>query len=71
MGDLQKRSLALAGHRTSVALEREFWVVLDAVAAARGQSLTELLETIDQGRGARSLASACRLFALQEAARGA
>ena len=64
---LQKRSLVLAGHRTSVALEREFWAALDAAAAARGLALTDILEQIDADRGERSLASACRLFALARA----
>ncbi len=67
---LQKRSLALAGHRTSVALEAEFWAVLDAAAAARGITLTDLLAAIDAERGVRSLASACRLFALKRAQGG-
>jgi predicted DNA-binding ribbon-helix-helix protein len=64
MGLLQKRSLALAGHRTSLALEQEFWVVLERAAATRGVSLGALVETIDLERGERPLASACRLFAL-------
>lgn len=64
---LQKRSIALAGHRTSVALEREFWAVLDQAAKARGVSISDLLESIDARRGERSLASACRLFALERA----
>lgn len=67
MGLLQKRSLALAGHRTSLALEEEFWAVLERAAAARSQTLGALVETIDLGRGERPLASACRLFALGEA----
>lgn len=67
MGLLQKRSLALAGHRTSLALEPEFWTALERAAAARGVSLGALVETIDLARGERSLASACRLFALGEA----
>lgn len=67
MGLLQKRSLALAGHRTSLALEHEFWATLERAASARNVSLGALVETIDLARGERSLASACRLFALGEA----
>lgn len=67
MALLQKRSLALAGHRTSLALESEFWAALEHAAAARAISLSALVETIDLARGERSLASACRLFALGEA----
>ncbi|MBX9615479.1 MAG: ribbon-helix-helix domain-containing protein [Brevundimonas sp.] len=65
---LKKRSVVLAGHATSVALEPEFWAVLDRVAAARGLSQAGLLAAIDAGRGRRPLASACRLLALETAA---
>ena len=66
---LKKRSVMLSGHVTSVALEPEFWVILDRVAAARGLSHAGLLAWIDTTRGRRSLASACRLLALEQAAR--
>jgi predicted DNA-binding ribbon-helix-helix protein len=58
----------LAGHATSLALEPEFWAVLDRVAAAEGASLAALIQRIDQERGDRPLASACRVFALARAA---
>jgi len=61
---LRKRSLLVAGHATSVALEDEFWAVLEARARTRGLSLAGLLTSSDETRGARSLASACRLAAL-------
>jgi predicted DNA-binding ribbon-helix-helix protein len=64
MGLLKKRSIVLAGHATSVALEPEFWAVLEALATARGLSLAALVAGIDADRGARPLASACRLAAL-------
>jgi predicted DNA-binding ribbon-helix-helix protein len=64
MAGLAKRSLSLAGHRTSLALEPDFWRVLEAMAAARSSSLAALVGDIDKGRGARPLASACRLAAL-------
>jgi predicted DNA-binding ribbon-helix-helix protein len=59
---LKKRSFSLSGHRTSVALEAEFWAVLDQ--AARGSSLAALVGQIDAQRGERPLASALRLHAL-------
>lgn len=59
---LKKRSFSLAGHRTSVALEEEFWAVLDQ--AASGKSLASLVAQIDAQRGDRPLASALRLHAL-------
>jgi len=71
MALLRKRSLQLAGHRTSIALEPEFWGVLEAMAAARGASLAGLILGIDAERGARPLASACRVAALTYAGRSA
>lgn len=61
---LRKRSLNLAGHATSMALEPEFWAALEALAAARGLSLAGLVGEIDRTRGDRPLASACRVAAL-------
>jgi len=61
---LRKRSVNLAGHATSLALEPEFWAVLDAAAARDAISLAALIGRIDEGRGERPLASACRVYAL-------
>ena len=65
---LKKRSVVLAGHATSVALEPEFWSVIDRIAAERGLSHAGLMVWIDQTRGQRPLASACRILALEWAA---
>lgn len=64
MARLKKRSFSLSRHRTSVALEDEFWTVLDAQAREAGQSLTAYVAAIDRERGSRPLASALRLAAL-------
>lgn len=61
---LRKRSFSLSGHRTSVALEAEFWAVLDGEAARAGSSLAALVARIDAARAERPLASALRLHAL-------
>ena len=61
---LKKRSVSLSGHATSVALEAEFWAVLDEIAAAAGLSHAGLMKRIDEKRGRTPLASACRLLAL-------
>jgi len=61
---LKKRSFTLSGHRTSVALELEFWSVLDAEALKARLSLAALVASIDAARSARPLASALRLYAL-------
>ena len=62
---LKKRSLLLAGHATSLALEPEFWTVLEAMAAAEGLSLAGLIARIDAERDMSLLASACRVQALK------
>lgn len=68
---LVKRSFSIAGHRTSVALEAEFWTVLEGAARRRGASLAILVTEVDGERGeSRPLASALRLRALREAAAG-
>lgn len=69
-GHLAKRSLRLAGHRTSVALEPAFWAALDAIAARRGVSLAAVVAEADAARPdpAIPLASALRVLALREAA---
>ncbi len=64
-GGLRKRSVSLAGHATSLALEPAFWAVLDDLAKVRAVSLAALIAGIDAERGARPLASACRLAALR------
>ena len=61
---LRKRSVSLSGHATSVALEPEFWAVLDAVGAELGLTHAGLMKRIDERRGRTPLASACRLLAL-------
>ena len=61
---LRKRSINLAGHATSLALEPEFWDALSTRAQGRNISLAALIGEIDAGRGARPLASACRVAAL-------
>jgi predicted DNA-binding ribbon-helix-helix protein len=67
---LEKRSFSLAGHRTSVALEPEFWAALEALAAEHGETLSRLVTRIDAERGAdRPLASSLRVFALLGRAR--
>ena len=66
MSGLVKRSVTLAGHRTSVALEAEFWAALANLAAARGLALVALIATIDAARDpTRPLASALRVFVVQ------
>ncbi|HEY4266326.1 MAG TPA: ribbon-helix-helix domain-containing protein [Micropepsaceae bacterium] len=64
---LKKRSFALSGHRTSVALEPEFWAALEEDASELGLALAALVGRVDAERGERNLASALRLHALKRA----
>ena len=71
LSGLVKRSFSLAGHRTSVALEEEFWSALLLLASTRGQTLSALVAATDAGRApGRPLASALRVLALRESVRG-
>jgi len=64
MPGLKKRSVNLAGHATSVALEPEFWAVLETMSKERRISLAALIAELDGRRGESLLASYCRLSAL-------
>jgi predicted DNA-binding ribbon-helix-helix protein len=70
MPGLKKRSVNLAGHATSVALEPEFWAVLETMSKERRISLAALIAELDQRRGESLLASYCRLSALAYAQTG-
>lgn len=59
-----KRSIVIAGHKTSVSLEDAFWAGLKDIAAGRGMTLSELVATIDTRRQHGNLSSAIRLFVL-------
>ena len=60
----EKRSISLAGHRTSVALEPEFWAAVDRLALQRGQSMAAFVAQVDRHRHGKNLASALRLTVL-------
>ena len=62
---MRKRSINLAGHATSLALEPAFWEVLEQMARDRRLALAGLVGEIDSGRGDQPLASACRVEALR------
>ncbi len=61
---MEKRSLTIAGHRTSIAIEPEFWAGLEAIAASRETSLAALIGEIDEQREVANLSSAVRLTVL-------
>ncbi|BAF88566.1 MULTISPECIES: ribbon-helix-helix domain-containing protein [Azorhizobium] len=59
-----KRSIVIAGHKTSVSLEDAFWDALKEIAGQRRLTLSDLVATIDSGRNQGNLSSAIRLFVL-------
>jgi predicted DNA-binding ribbon-helix-helix protein len=67
-GGLLKRSLTIKGHRTSIALEQQFWEELERLARLRNKSMPMLIAEVDERRAIEapdaSLASSLRVFAL-------
>ncbi len=61
---MEKRSLTIAGHRTSIAIEPEFWAGLELIAASRGVTLPVLIGEIDETRQSPNLSSAVRVAVL-------
>ena len=62
-----KRSLTIAGHRTSLSLEPEFWQALQDAARAEKKTLAGLVGEIDRTRGTRNLSSAIRVWLFRRA----
>ncbi len=60
-----KRSVSIAGHRTSLSLEPEFWDALQRAALEKSTSLAGLIAGIDAMRGQRNLSSAVRVWLLE------
>jgi len=59
-----KRSIVIAGHKTSVSLEDAFWKGLKEIATNREMTLSDLVASIDTDRRHGNLSSAIRLFVL-------
>ena len=66
---LRKRSVTIAGHRTSLSLEEAFWQALKDQARAEGLSTAALIERIDRER-TTNLSSALRVYLLERARAG-
>lgn len=62
---LQKHSVKLFGHGTSITLEKIFWTHLKAIAQRKNMTLRGLIESVDQERKG-NLSSALRIFVLKE-----
>jgi predicted DNA-binding ribbon-helix-helix protein len=61
---ISKRSIIIAGHKTSVSLEDEFWNSLKGIARERNMTVAALVAAIDADRQHANLSSAIRLFVL-------
>ena len=59
-----KRSIVVAGHKTSVSLEEAFWNGMKEISGLRNMTLSELVGEIDNNRQQGNLSSAIRLFVL-------
>jgi predicted DNA-binding ribbon-helix-helix protein len=59
-----KRSISIAGHRTSISLEPEFWLALSKSAEEKKIAVAALVKEIDVTRGERNLSSAIRVWLL-------
>lgn len=60
----QKRSLTIAGHKTSISLEGPFWDALTEIAQAQNKTIATLVSEIDETRGDGGLSSAIRVYLL-------
>jgi predicted DNA-binding ribbon-helix-helix protein len=63
-GESKKRSVVIAGHKTSVSLEPEFWDALKEIAAGRAVSVNQIVRDIDSDHEG-NLSSAIRLYVLR------
>nr|WP_321525047.1 ribbon-helix-helix domain-containing protein [uncultured Cohaesibacter sp.] len=61
---MKKHSVTIAGHRTSISLEDEFWQGLKTLADSRNKSLADIIRQIDKERGINNLSSAIRIAVL-------
>jgi len=61
---MKKRSISIAGHRTSIALEDEFWILVQKISVELDLSIPKLLELIENQKKSNNLASAIRLYVL-------
>lgn len=66
MSKIVKRSIVIAGHKTSISLETEFFEAFKALAARRSKTLSALAAEVDAARDGGNLSSAIRLAVLAD-----
>jgi predicted DNA-binding ribbon-helix-helix protein len=67
---MKKRSITIAGHRTSITLEEEFWIELNRLAEAQKITVAQLIARLDServvdGKTVTNLSSTCRIYVLR------
>ncbi|MGN0929878.1 MAG: ribbon-helix-helix domain-containing protein [Alphaproteobacteria bacterium] len=62
---LEKHSITLMGHKTSISIEREFWEELQKISKAQNKSINEIISSIDIGKHNGNLSSSIRVFIIQ------
>tara|TARA_B100000900_G_scaffold404030_1_gene411844 strand:+ start:86 stop:301 length:216 start_codon:yes stop_codon:yes gene_type:complete len=63
---MQKRSITIAKHRTSICIENEFWEILDSISAEKNITIPKLIEIIEKKSDKKNLSSAIRVFCLTQ-----
>ena len=61
---MPKRSVTIAGHRTSISIEKEFWEILENISLEKNISIPKLLEIIEKKSDKQNLTSAIRVFCI-------
>ena len=62
---MQKKSLTILGHKTSLSLEKEFWQIINQISREKNVSIPKILELIDQNNNVNNLSSAVRVYVLK------
>lgn len=63
---IEKHSISIMGHRTSVTLESEFWDELKIISEREHKSISQIIADIDENRGYKNLSSNIRVFVLRQ-----
>ena len=61
---MEKRSVTISKHKTSVTLEPEYWQIIDNISIEKGLSISGIIELIDREKNGNNLASEIRIYAL-------
>lgn len=62
---LEKHSITLMGHKTSISIEHEFWEELQRISKSQNKSINEIISSVDIMKHNTNLSSSIRVFILQ------